>query len=299
MLDPDAARPPMPIIVGAPRSGTTLLRMMLDSHPELAIPPETGFLALGRRFAGNGDSLRQAFFAALTQHPPEAPAWGDFGISRESFQDALSRIEPFSPSEGFRAFYRLYAASHAKPRYGDKTPLYCLHLDVIADVLPEARFVHLIRDGRDVALSVRETWFAPGRDIETLAGRWRECVEAARSNGRRVRHYLEVRYEELVEDTADVLARVCDFLALSFHPHMLRYPERVPGRLAEHRDRLRPDGSVVASHSTRLAQQRLAMQPPDRSRALAWRRAMSEDERARFESVAADALRAFGYPTAD
>jgi len=85
----------MPIIVGAPRPGTTLLRFMLDTHPEMAIPPETGFLAL------------------------------------------------------FPHFYQLYASRFAKPRWGDKTPSYCHHMQNIEEVLPEAHFIHIIRDGRD------------------------------------------------------------------------------------------------------------------------------------------------------
>ena len=67
----------MPIIVGSPRSGTTLLRLMLDAHPDLAIPPETGFLTLGPSLTGRGDSLHQRFRAAVTRHPADAPAWGD------------------------------------------------------------------------------------------------------------------------------------------------------------------------------------------------------------------------------
>jgi hypothetical protein len=65
----------MPIIVGSPRSGTTLLRFMLDSHPELAIPPETGFLVLGPKLRGRGDKLREKFFRGIINFPSKAPAW--------------------------------------------------------------------------------------------------------------------------------------------------------------------------------------------------------------------------------
>ena len=69
---------PMPIIIGAPRSGTTLLRFILDSHPELAIPPETGFLALGPQFAIQGAALRKEFFRAVINFPPDAPGSARF-----------------------------------------------------------------------------------------------------------------------------------------------------------------------------------------------------------------------------
>lgn len=63
----------MPIIVGAPRSGTTLLRFMLDSHPDLAIPPETGFLSRVQQPAGEGDALIEEFVRVVTNYPPDAP----------------------------------------------------------------------------------------------------------------------------------------------------------------------------------------------------------------------------------
>jgi hypothetical protein len=187
----------MPIIVGSPRSGTTLLRFMLDSHSELAIPPETGFLTLGPKLRGRGDKLRERFFRAVVNYPETLPSWPDFEVPEEKFRAALAEIDPFSVAEGFRVFYRLYAARHGKPRWGDKTPIYCLSLEEIRGVLPEAHFIHIIRDGRDAALSLRDMWFSPGREIETRAAYWRECVLAARRGGLGRRDYLEVRYEDL------------------------------------------------------------------------------------------------------
>src|SRR5215204_1492240 len=130
---------PMPVIVGSPRSGTTLLRFMLASHPELAIPPETGFLILRPKFWGRGDKFREKFFLALVTYPQPIPAWPDFEIPEEAFWKALLEITPFNLPEGYRAFYRLYAARFGKPRWGDKTPLYCLELNAVRRVLPEAR----------------------------------------------------------------------------------------------------------------------------------------------------------------
>src|SRR6185369_11947595 len=96
-------RLPVPFIVGSPRSGTTLLRFMLDSHPELAIPPETGFLVLGEHLIGEC-ALPDRFADAVTAFPPEAPAWPDHGIPAEAFRCALARLRPFSVAEGFRLF---------------------------------------------------------------------------------------------------------------------------------------------------------------------------------------------------
>ena len=122
---------------------------MLDTHPEMAIPSETGFLALFPHFKSKGDALRQEFFRSITNFPPDATAWQDFQITKETFWEKLLEIEPFAIGDGYRSFYQLYASRFAKPRWGDKTPSYCHHMQNIEEVLPEAHFIHIIRDGRD------------------------------------------------------------------------------------------------------------------------------------------------------
>lgn len=106
----------MPIIVGAPRSGTTLLRLMLDAHTDLAIPPETGFLATDQTFLHR--LSRQEFADFIEQFPPGVPGWQDFCIPFPVWREALEAIEPFSPVNAFRTFYRLYAARFSKMRWG-------------------------------------------------------------------------------------------------------------------------------------------------------------------------------------
>jgi sulfotransferase family protein len=293
----DVDRPAMPVIVGSPRSGTTLLRFMLDSHPEVAIPPETGFLSIADRFTGSGDGLRRGFFDALRGFPPDAPGWTDFGIPDDLFWSALLRIEPFSVAEGYRAFYRVYAARFAKNRWGDKTPMYCLHIPTIEAVLPEAHFIHVIRDGRDVALSLRNMWFSPGPSIEAQAEHWHLCVSTARQSGARCRNYCEVRFEDLVRHGARALKGICGFLGLEDSPELLRYHVRTPERLAEHRERRGADGSLLLSHADRLRQQALVIHPPLKARIGTWRRRMSADEQGRFEEIAGGLLQDLGYET--
>jgi sulfotransferase family protein len=281
----------MPIIMGAPRSGTTLLRFMIDAHPDIAIPPETAFLRLGAQFTGAGDELRHRFVETITAFP----TWPDFGIPKETFRQVIQRIEPFSASDGYRAFYRTYAERFGKPRWGDKTPMSCLHLDTIKVVLPEAHFIHLIRDGRDVALSWRQTWFSPGPSMEVQADEWARCVSTARAQGAGCPHYLEVRFEDLIRNPASVLAEICRFVELPYTEQMLDYYVGVPARLAELRSRVNPDGTVIVSHATRLRQQALTMEPPQRSRIQSWKRTMDPEERARFERAAGDLLQELGY----
>lgn len=288
----------MPIVVGSPRSGTTLLRLMLDSHPELAIPPETGFLRLAPGLEGSGEVLRTRFFEAVTTFPASAPAWAEFGLPAEDFRRGLQEIEPFTVVAGVRLFYRLYAARFGKRRWGDKTPAYARQLPLLADLLPEAHFIHLVRDGRDVAVSLRQRWFSPGHDIEVLARHWCDHVATARRDGPATGRFLEVRFEDLIREPEAVLLRICRFVELDYRPDMLRYPERAGDRLAEHGDRYRPDGVLLVSRQERLRQQEHVGRPPDVERIGVWRRVLSREECLRFEVIGGHLLAAYGYPRA-
>lgn len=286
---------PMPVIVGAPRSGTTLLRLMLDAHPDLAIPPETGFVVAASALDASTSDLRARFLDTVTAFPPQAPNWEDFGLAREALAEAVQALEPFTVANGLRAFYRLYAQRLGKPRWGEKTPDYSLHIGTIAALLPEARFVHLIRDGRDVAASWRQQWFSPGHEPEVLARAWTDRVRAARGAGLGRTHYVEVFYEDLVARPEPVLRHLCDFLDLHWSDQLLNHQERAPRRLEEHRTRLSLDGTVIASHAQRLRQQRRTMERPGTGRIGSWREELSEDEVRRFERVAGGLLVELGY----
>lgn len=266
---------------------------MLDAHPDLAIPPETGFLTLADRVEG---MTREQFLEAVTRFPPECPMWEDFGIPVERYRAELAEIEPFSADEGFRAFYRLYAQRLRKRRWGDKTPVHTFHLEAIQRLLPELHVVHIVRDGRDVCLSWRRTWFRPSDQMRELAAEWQRFVLAGRLQGERCSAYLEVRFEELVRAPEPVLRSICDFLALDFDPRMLRYYERVPERLREHRGKRWLDGTKTVTQAQRWEQQRLTRFPPDETRAHAWASTMSAEEQRAFLGTAGDTLQLLGYP---
>jgi len=289
--------PPAPFIVGSPRSGTTLLRLMLDSHPQLAIPPETGFLppALGSLF-GSDERQRHSFSEAIINFPPDAPGWQDFGIEPDAFMSELQMITPFHVDEAIRCFYRMYAARFRKDRWGDKTPSYGRHMRAIERVLPEACFIHIIRDGRDVALSLRDLWFSPGRDMTTLARQWRRDICATRRQSLGCRRYLELRYESLVLDPETCLRDICDFIEIDYDPAMKNYHRRAPGRLREQQTRTLTSGKILVTQDERVAQQRLTLSPPDPSRIFRWRTAMLPSERAQYEAIAGGLLAALDYP---
>jgi hypothetical protein len=282
---------PAPFVVGVGRSGTTLLRLMLDAHPDVAIPAETHFLPKLLKLREEGDALRAAMHSVMTAES----TWSDFGLPREQLAAAFARVSPFTLSDGLRAFYGLYAAKFGKPRWGEKTPFYGRRMPSIEAVLPEAHFVHVIRDGRDVALSLRPLWFSPGEQIEAQAHNWLAKVSAIRANGKSSRHYLEVRYEDLVLDTEPVLRRVCDFIALRYDHRMLSYHQGALGRLGEigHEYRFK---DLPISREARMGLHAKALHPPDPARIGRWRSDLSTAEREIFISIAGGLLADLGYP---
>jgi hypothetical protein len=283
--DPDE-HPPAPFVVGVPRSGTTLLRLQLDAHPELAIPSETGFGPLTATQLA-ADELLDALAKLST--------WQDLGVNRAELSRAFASEEVWSVGAGLRAYYRLYARKHGKRRWGDKTPGNVAHMESLAAALPEARFVHLIRDGRDVAASLRGLPFAPAdRGIEAIAAYWRDAIVRARRIGARLRHYREVRYEELVGEPEATLRELCTFLDLPFDAAMLRAHERAGQRLAEMRSaQLDAEGAIVLEEGKRIESR--TRRPPDPARAGRWREALTEHDIGQFERVAGGELAELGY----
>jgi hypothetical protein len=287
---------PMPFIVGAARSGTTLLRMMLDAHPKLTIPPETGFVAaIAMACEARPRMSCDDIYRGVTEFPVGESAWLDFGLSKGAYLHKLQSQAEFSAANGVRAFYQLYAERFNKPRYGDKTPGYCLHLSRIQRLLPEAAFIHIIRDGRDAALSLRPLWFSPGSDMTTLARVWRSHVELAQADSTSCQRYLEVRYEHLLTQTEATLRLICEFIELDFDPLMLSYFKNAATRLSEHRARVRDDGRVLVSQQHRIQQQWRTALPPDPLRIGVWRTELTTAEREQFEQEAGRTLKALGY----
>ena len=280
----------MPVIVGVPRSGTTLLRIMLDAHAALAIPPETGFLPqLAALEGGPGDG--RAAVKAITG----AETWPDFHLDARSLETEIARLVPCTPADVARAFYRMYAARFGKARWGDKTPTYGTAIDQIAGLLPEAHILHIIRDGRDVMLSVRGLWFRPGDTVEACAEDWARRLARTREIGHQLPQYFEVRYEALVTSPKATLETICGVLDLAFDPAMLRYHERAASRLEEHEARYAADGRLVISKADRRHNQRFVMEPPRPDRIGRWREEATADELRRFEAVAGEWLDRLGY----
>ena len=284
---------PAPFVCGVTRSGTTLVRLMLDSHPDLAIPGETHWLPKLIKAAERGKQSHEDFATMIIDHK----RWGDFHLDADELRQRINQVNPPNAADVIRAFYTLYAEREGKTRYGDKTPGYIKEMPRIERVLPEARFVHIIRDGRDVSLShLRMNW-GPESYAES-AKLWRQRIRKTRRLARNTSHYMEIRFEDLVTDTEGVLRRVCDFVELEFDPVMLDYHERAEGRLAEKARELPRKNRPNQPAEARMESHRLATEPPRSDRIGLWRERMSPEEVAEYESVAGDMLVTLGYELA-
>ena len=170
-------------IIGHPRSGTTLLRFMLSSHPRLHVPDETGFLP----FLGvdpRAELDRDGVTAVLRRVGELNRGWAGLVAEVEPFRAALPGATlPFV----LDALYRRQMLPMQKPRWGDKTPLYVQYIPQIAAIFPQAQFIHVIRDGRDAALSARAKWGREKRymDLSYLLRNWVRNVGAGQAAGGR------------------------------------------------------------------------------------------------------------------
>jgi hypothetical protein len=275
-------RPPFPFVVGSGRSGTTLLRLMLEQHPDLAIPPESYFPISMRHRAPRYVSVAGFDLDAYVTDLLQNVRFRDWELQETTIRAALDGVEPIDWAEAIRRTFGLYAEKERKPRYGDKTPWFIMRISELSELFPESRFVHLIRDGRDVALSIREMSWGPSR-MPALAEFWAKRIRTGRTEGARLgdARYLELRYEDLVEDPARELRRVCAFIELDFREEMLEYRERAPNAVLE-----------------RERHQHRHLSKPITKGLRDWRTQMSREDVAVFEAVAGPELLACGYERA-
>jgi len=253
---------PFPFLVGYPGSGANVLAAMIDAHPKVAVTGGSDFaVALARRSAGYlGDPFDVvAFVRDVTAHR----GFSSWGIDARSLNEAVATAHPSGYADAVRSVYAVYARGRGKVRCADRTDAYLGELPALAALFPEARFVHVVRDGRDVALAqYGGTRRRPS--VEAVAVQWLHqaaaCVAAGRDLGES--RYLEVRYERLVASPAHALRSICDFLKIDFDPAMVR----------------------------------VAM--PGMTTVGAWQRDMSERDRVRFEMIAGDLLDLLGYKRA-
>jgi sulfotransferase family protein len=274
---------PYLFVVGCPRSGTTLLQRMLDNHPQLAVANDSHFIP------------RVVKDVPIGVDPPLTPGLVERVRTYRRFyrlelpDAAVQRAarESSTYREFVSALYSEYGRLRGKPFAGEKTPDYVRHLPRLRALFPRARFVHMIRDGRDAALSILE-WARGGKGasrfelweeepVAVCALWWRWLVTTGRRDGRALgpARYHEARYEDLVAGPETMLRELASFLELPYAPEMAAF----------HEGKTRHDSGLSAKKAW------LPPTPGLRD----WRTQMASRDVELFEALAGDLLSDLGY----
>lgn len=283
-------------ILGNPRSGTTLLRLMLACHPRLAVPPECGFaLWLRDRYgdwpAWDGSTDRLERFLDDLFAARKFDTWG---LDRDALREWIHGRKPNDYRSLVESVYWHFASRRAPlaTRIGDKNNFHIHRVADLVNLFPGCVFVHIVRDGRDVACSYREvtaanfsSQYRPNlpQPIREIAREWRSAVlapEVATAAGTAV-HLHTVRFEDLVAEPSKTLQGICQFLGEPFSELMLQYHSRNAS------DRLEPIET--------MAWKRRTLEPPDPTAIGRYKTDLLAAETAEFEAEAGDALLRFGY----
>ena len=268
-------------MVGAGRSGTTLLAAMLAAHPEIDCGPETNFFA---RLARRPDPAavlgppwpRHAvdYIAELTQI--DLPVTEQFGLTLAEVERFLAAREP-SLAAMLESLTVQHAAQVGKPRWAEKTPLHLLHLPAIRAAFPGACVIRMVRDPRDVALSLRKLRMFSRSAMANLYT-WVDWDERSHDWFTRDERSLTVRYEMLTAEPERVMREVCAFIGAPFDERMLRTEESARRVVAQ-----------GVSWNERVGQ------PIDQSRVGVWQHEMDAGTAAVAALVAREGLERYGY----
>lgn len=288
---PDAASPAQPVpmapggrrpffIFGCPRSGTSLLSRMLDSHPDIAIPYEShfydGLYPVVRRYGDLDDRRTRTLVTEIlrseflkTWAPLPSPAETLAAITRPGFDGVVEGL------------LRAWTLRQGKSRWGEKTPQHTFCWRTILAGFPDLQVIHLIRDGRDVALSYKAAFFGP-KHVYHLAARWGQYLAAAEESQAVLGEsgFLPVRYEDLVAEPEGELRRICAFLGEAFAPAMLTSHRGDLAQISDQRNLANLRRPIMADNIGK------------------WRREMTAREIRIFEALAGAELERYGYARA-
>lgn len=252
-----------PIFIGGEgRSGTTLMRVILDSHPNISCGPETQFFI---------DGKMESLYITLT----------------ELYQDRI--MEYYNSPHDIMAqclgavlgsFHKPYMERRKKVRWADKTPYNILSINFLNKAFPDMQFIHMIRDGRDVVASMLTMPWG-SKNIVEIAMNWSNCIKTGRNFGAAHKNYMEVKYEDLINSFKPTLMNVFQFLGEPWSDNVLHY------HLHEH------DYGDKYVYESSADQVKNAIYSHQAGR---WKKELTKEQIAEFMAAAGDTLIEAGYP---
>jgi hypothetical protein len=274
---------PYVFFVGCPRSGTTLVQRLANAHPELAVAHETRWIV--RWYEQRIGLTAEGYVTPeLVERLPQHSRFKALKVKPDDLARVYRDCEPTRYAEFVSMLFDRFAARRGKRLAGDKSPAYVRSLRTLHELWPQAKFVHVIRDGRDVCLSVLDWLQGPRRfptwqadPIATTAVWWEWNVRLGREAGKELGTdlYCELRYEALMEEPDAECRRLCAFLELPYDVAMLRF----------HEGRMREEPGLDAKKAWR----------PVTAGLRNWREQMAGGDVARFEAAAGQLLNELGY----
>lgn len=272
---PPADSPPF-FIVGTQRSGTTLLRLILNAHSKIAIPEEARFLMplLNETYLRQG--VKGAELKSLVNYLAANDEFKLWNYDAQPFLDWLAQKEEISLRELIDSMFKSYCHSEGKTIWGDKS-LFFRTIWILNELFPNARFIHIVRDGRDVFDSWRK--MDPTKNnAAVMALDWRyKLYKIERSFGAiQAERTFTLRYEDLLENPETTIQHICNFLGITYEPAMLEFHKTSHNYIGEH-------------HSN------LIFKAIDNSNSAKWQKNLTSLEINSFNLLAKPCLGKFGY----
>lgn len=266
-------------IVGAQRSGTTLLRLMLNNHSEIAIPEEgTFWMPLLRQTKKKMDipvkGLDLENYLKYIERNTQFKLWG---INPDQVFKLFRAKNECRVNELMTELYHLFAVQNNKKIWGDKTPSFFRMIPTLSVLFPNARFVHVVRDGRDLYLSWKK--MDPTKsNIAVAAIEWSYKVGKASSDLEKYAkgRYVNIQYEDLVKHPKTKLFELFDFLELNFEEKVLEY--------------WKSSNKFIGNHHSNLI-----FQPVSTKSINKWEKKITKREICIFNCIAGRTLQDYGY----
>ena len=284
-------------IIGSPRSGTSLLRLILTSHSQILIPPECGFIIwLHRRYADwqLTDNDTQSRLGSFLDDLFLCKKYDTWMLDRSIIEEQIALHRPENYAELCAVIYIAFGIKSRKRCviWGDKNNFHLNHLEELHCLYKNARFLHIVRDGRDVACSYREVMvaksnspYAPNLEtnITNIALEWSANVMKIDSfiSLKQQESCMTIRYEDLVLQPISSVKNICGWLGMPYEAGMLDYYKHNKNKKIE------PDLTMDWKMRT--------LQPISDDTVGRYANLLSNKEQEEFSTVAARALRRFSY----
>ncbi|MEG4108429.1 sulfotransferase [Microcoleus sp. S13_C5] len=213
-------------LVGSPRSGTTMLQSLLAAHPEVISFPESKFFhyLLYKKFAGKFPARMEAFFKDEINRPDLLQGFDDsqtVGAKVSWFVRVLDGL----------------AAEQNKSIWLEKTPEHIYFIEDIQRLLPDAKFIHILRNSMDTIASLHEATmnshdlWGHGWDLNHCIHRWKEAMLISHKYAKKSNHIL-VKYEEILDNKVKKLEELCHFMGIEYDDRMLEFYQEKAAHLS-------------------------------------------------------------------